>query len=62
MHKIKTIPVRYFAALLEYVMNNQKQRWYFDRNAVGANNGTSPANAWTHKRFWTVPKDKIQFI
>lgn len=36
--------------------------WFHNPNAQGANNGTSPANAWTDRRFWTVPINLIKFV
>ena len=38
------------------------KKWFHNPNATGANNGTSPANAWTHKRYWTVARRFIQFV
>ena len=36
--------------------------WYHNPKAQGANNGTSWANAWTNKRWWTVARKFIKFV
>ena len=48
--------------LLEECVRPLNKKWYHNPKATGANNGTSPANAWTHKRFWTVAKQFINIL
>jgi hypothetical protein len=44
-------------------------KWFACRNyqpgngaGDGANNGTSPANAWIDPSYWTVPEGLIAFV